>query len=139
MTVTCVPSVFVTCASQAAALLLLSFSVVAMSTVPPALAIAAAVTFARTSPVRGVSGVRAGTLPVVVFALFLPAELPPAARVAPARASAARTAAPAVIVQSLLRMHGPFVSAGLHAPRDHSNLGKPSESPMSELRPPDQG
>src|SRR5438094_851096 len=58
MTVTCVPSAFVTCTSYLAALLLLSFSVVARSAVPPVLATAAALAFVATSPVRSVSPLR---------------------------------------------------------------------------------
>ena len=96
MTVTWLPSALVTCASYAAAESLLSFSVVAASTVPPTFASAAALTFASVSPVSGVSGMCVFGV-VVVVVVVVPAlldEPAPIATVAPARASAPAADAP---------------------------------------------
>src|SRR3954452_13046655 len=100
MTVTWVPSVFVTCTSYAAAAFELSFSVFAASGVPPTFATAAAFAFVAVSPVSGVSGVREGFAVVevdVVVAFVVPPA--PKATAAPMRPQSASTATPAQVLQ----------------------------------------
>src|SRR5437773_2667805 len=121
MTVTCEPSAFVTCTSYAASAFELSFSVVARSAVPPTFAMAAAVAFAATSPVSGVSGacpVRVVVVAVVVVLVF-ELELAAAATVAPARAEAPSAATPSHVLHCFF-MHA---FRRLRTPQ-HAHLGK---------------
>src|SRR6476619_4296995 len=133
MTVTCVPSAFVTWASYAADAFVPSFSVVAESTVPPTFAIAAALTFARMSPVRAVSGVRVvfAVVPVVVAAAVFGVDPAPRATVAPTSAQAASAAAPADVFMAFLVMGSFLEGAGAISPENHPQLGKRSERAVS--------
>src|SRR5205814_3095319 len=106
----------------------LSVSVVAESADPPTLAIAAAFAFAATSPVSGVSGVRAGfvaVVPVVVPAF----EVDPAPRATvAARPQATRATAPIEVFQRLfvIDVLSRVVAARrTKAPRSERTIGIP--------------
>ena len=91
----------------AAAVLLLSFSVVAESTVPPTFAIAAAFTLVRASPVNAVSGV-CPALPVVLVPVVLVVfvdDVAPNATVAPTSAHTASAAAPIEVFRTFRVMN----------------------------------
>src|SRR5947207_1917586 len=139
MTVTRLPSAFVTCASYAAAASLPSFSVVAESTVPPAFAVAAALTFASTSPVSSVSGTWPLLVvvvePVVVVVAFAACFVVPApnATVAPARAHAASATAPAHFFQALV-IDVLRLGSGAPISGDHGSLREPLETTENVLR-----
>src|SRR5437870_2549026 len=107
MTVTWLPSVFVTCTSYAAAAFELSFSVVAASAVPPTFATAAAFAFVATSPVSGVSPERGplGFAVVVVVAIEVPVVVPaPRATAAPTSAHTASAAAAPIRVRLIFML-----------------------------------
>ena len=101
---------------------MLSFSVVAESTVPPTFAIAAAVTFASTSPVSGVSRVCCAPFDVVVDASVACLVSAPKASVAPPRAHAASSAAPAGIFHGVRVIRVLSSAIGMRSPRDHAHL-----------------